>query len=233
MRRWTSWASGWPTANRVDRPSRRLDRPLGSWCWIGAASAEPENHVAGRVDLRSAGGRRPGRPLHQLRVLDRRNPVELVAVPRRLRLLAAKATVLLAWSWWSALISSHVVFLIGQALLARADLETSLGGPGVLRAVLGGGLCIAASALCGLAFGTLLRRTAGGIVAAIAALLNVLRSLICCPATGEPRTRSGPPPTRDSRSSPSVPSRMPRGRGRRATSSPACGTELPLVASHP
>ncbi len=97
----------------------------------------------------------------------------LVAVPRRLRLLVAKALVLLAVVLAVGVLSSFVAFLVGQALLASVDLETSLGDPGVLRAVIGGGLYLAASALFGLAFGTLLRQTAGGIVAAIAGLLIV------------------------------------------------------------
>ena len=97
----------------------------------------------------------------------------LVAVPRRLRLLMAKAAVLLAVVLVLGLVSSFVVFFIGQALLVGVNLQTSLGEPGVLRAVIGGGLYLAASALFGLAFGTLLRQTAGGIVAAIAGLLIV------------------------------------------------------------
>ncbi len=97
----------------------------------------------------------------------------LVAVPRRLRLLVAKALVLLAVVLAVGVLSSFVAFFVGQALLASVDLETSLGDPGVLRAVIGGGLYLAASALFGLAFGTLLRQTAGGIVAAIAGLLIV------------------------------------------------------------
>jgi ABC-type transport system involved in multi-copper enzyme maturation permease subunit len=97
----------------------------------------------------------------------------LVAVPRRLRLLAAKVAVLLAVVLAVGVLTSFVAFLVGQELLASADLETSLGEPGVLRAVGGGGLYLAASALFGLAFGTLLRQTAGGIVAAIAGLLIV------------------------------------------------------------
>ena len=97
----------------------------------------------------------------------------LVAVPRRLRLLMAKVVVLLAVVLGVGLLSSFVVFFLGQALLASVELETSLGEPGVLRAVIGGGLYLAASALFGLAFGTLLRQTAGGIVAAIAGLLII------------------------------------------------------------
>ena len=97
----------------------------------------------------------------------------LVAVPRRLRLLAAKGVVVLAVVLLAGLLSSFLAFFAGQALLARAGLETSLGEPGVLRAVVGGGLYLAASTLFGFAFGALLRHTAGGVVAAVAGLLVV------------------------------------------------------------
>jgi ABC-type transport system involved in multi-copper enzyme maturation permease subunit len=97
----------------------------------------------------------------------------LVAVPRRLRLLAAKGVVVLGVVLVVGLLSSFVAFFVGQALLAREDLDTSLEASGVLRAVVGGGLYLAASTLFGFAFGALLRHTAGGIVAAIAGLLVV------------------------------------------------------------
>lgn len=97
----------------------------------------------------------------------------LVAVPRRLRLLAAKALVLLAVVLVAGTLTSFAAFLVGQALLAPAGLDTSLDQPGVLRAVFGGGLYLTASALFGLALGTLLRQTAGSIVAAVAGLLVV------------------------------------------------------------
>lgn len=97
----------------------------------------------------------------------------LVAVPRRLRLLAAKAVVLLAVVLVVGTLTSFTAFLVGQALLAPAGLDTSLNEPGVLRAVFGGGLYLTASALFGYALGTLLRQTAGSIVAAVAGLLVV------------------------------------------------------------
>jgi len=97
----------------------------------------------------------------------------LVAVPRRLRLIAAKGIVVVAVVLVVGMLSSFAAFLVGQALLASAGLDTSLGEPGVLRAVIGGGLYLTASAMFGFAFGTLLRQTAGGIVAAVAGLLVV------------------------------------------------------------
>ena len=95
----------------------------------------------------------------------------LVAVPRRTRMLAAKALVLTAVTLVVGTLTCLVSFLLGQALLSSADLQTSLGEPHVLRAVLGGGLYVAGSALFGFALGTILRQTPGAIVAAVAGLL--------------------------------------------------------------
>lgn len=97
----------------------------------------------------------------------------LVAVPRRLRLVAAKTMVILGVVFVLGTLTCFAAFLIGQALLSPSGLDTSLGEPGVLRAVFGGGLYLTASALFGLALGVLLRQTAGAIVVAIAGLLVV------------------------------------------------------------
>ena len=110
----------------------------------------------------------------------------LVAVPRRLKLVLAKGLVLLAVVLVAGTATSSAAFLVGQALLAPAGLDTSLGRPGVLRAVFGGGLYLTASALFGLALGTLLRQTAGSIVAAVAALLVVPPLTTLLPGTWGP-----------------------------------------------
>lgn len=97
----------------------------------------------------------------------------LVAVPRRGRLLLAKALVVAAVALVVGTVTAFAAFFAGQAFLARADLQTTIGAPHVLRAVFGGGLYLLASAMFGLALGTLLRQTAAGIVATVAGLLVV------------------------------------------------------------
>ena len=97
----------------------------------------------------------------------------LVAVPRRGLLVLAKALVLVTVALVIGALTCLVSFAIGQALLGAVDLGVSLGDPNVLRAVLGGGLYLAASALFGFALGTLLRNSAGGIVLAVALLFVV------------------------------------------------------------
>jgi ABC-2 type transport system permease protein len=93
----------------------------------------------------------------------------LTAVPQRLRLLGAKALVLTVIAFAAGLVTMLPSFLLGQVVLATADagIEVSLGDPGVLRAVLGGALYVAACGLLGFALGALLRHTAGAITVAI------------------------------------------------------------------
>jgi ABC-2 type transport system permease protein len=101
----------------------------------------------------------------------------LTAVPRRLRLIAAKAVVVAVVGLLIGLLTSLVSFELGQALLASKDADVALGDPQVMRAVLGGGLYIAACALFGYALGVLLRQSAGAITAGLV-LLAVAPPLI-------------------------------------------------------
>lgn len=93
----------------------------------------------------------------------------LTAVPQRLRLLGAKALVLAVIAFGAGLVTMFPSFLLGQWVLstAHAGIEKSLGDPGVLRAVVGGALYVAACGLMGFALGSLLRHTAGAITTAI------------------------------------------------------------------
>jgi ABC-2 type transport system permease protein len=94
----------------------------------------------------------------------------LAAVPQRRQLLAAKATVFTAVSVIVGVVSCFAAYLVFQGLLSDASLRTSLGDPGVLRALLGGGLYLTALGLFGLGLGTIMRSSAG----AIATLLGLL-----------------------------------------------------------
>lgn len=100
----------------------------------------------------------------------------LIAAPRRLAFLGAKAVVLAAVALVAGIATSFASFFLGQAILAADNLNVQLGDPGVLRAVGGGGLFLAGSAMAGFALGALLRSTAGGMAVAVA-LLVVLPQL--------------------------------------------------------
>jgi ABC-2 type transport system permease protein len=97
----------------------------------------------------------------------------VAAVPKRLPALWGKATTLTAAILAIGLPASFVTFLAGQSILSRQHLSATLGQPGVTQAVVGTALYLAVAGLLGLALGTLLRSTAGGI----SALFGVLFAL--------------------------------------------------------
>lgn len=88
----------------------------------------------------------------------------VVAVPRRGRLLAAKAVVFAVVALILGQLIGFTSFLIGQSQFANAGMpHATLDQPDVLRAVVGSGLYLAAVGLLGLGLGTILRSTAGAI----------------------------------------------------------------------
>jgi ABC-type transport system involved in multi-copper enzyme maturation permease subunit len=100
----------------------------------------------------------------------------LTAAPLRRTLLAAKALVFTVTTLVVGVASCFAAFFLGQAILSGHHLETSIGSPGVLRAVVGAGLYLAVLGLLSLGLGTLLRSTAGAI-AAVVGLVLVLPGL--------------------------------------------------------
>lgn len=99
------------------------------------------------------------------------------AVPQRLTLLAAKATVFAAVTLVVGMASCLAAFFIGQAILSSEGIGASIGDPGAIRAVIGGGLYVPVLGLMALGLGAIVRRSAGGI-AAVFGLLLVLPSLV-------------------------------------------------------
>jgi ABC-2 type transport system permease protein len=87
----------------------------------------------------------------------------LVAVPRRGRVLAAKAAVTGLVMLVLGEITALAAFLAGQAMLHSPAPHATLGQPGVLRAVALGGLYLPLIALISLGVGTLVRRAAAGV----------------------------------------------------------------------
>jgi ABC-2 type transport system permease protein len=93
------------------------------------------------------------------------------AVPRRGRVLAAKAAVITAVTLVAGEVLAFASFAAGQAAarsaVPHAGLHATLGEPGVLRAVLMGGAYPALIALIGLGLAALIRHTAGAISAVV------------------------------------------------------------------
>jgi ABC-2 type transport system permease protein len=88
----------------------------------------------------------------------------MLAVPRRGRLLMAKAAVFATVAVLLGQLIGFTSFLVGQAVFAGSGVpHATLGQPEVLRAVVGGGFFLAVVGLLGLALGTVLRSTAAAI----------------------------------------------------------------------
>lgn len=87
----------------------------------------------------------------------------LSAVPQRRAVLAAKAIVFTVTALVIGTASSFAAYFAFQASLSGDSLRSSLSDPGVLRAVTGGGLYLAALGLLGFGLGAIIRASAGAI----------------------------------------------------------------------
>lgn len=88
----------------------------------------------------------------------------MMASPRRNRLLAAKVVVATAIAAIAGQALMFTAFSLGQVVLAAHDApHATLGDPGVLSAVVGGGVYLAAIALLAVALGAITRSTAGAL----------------------------------------------------------------------
>jgi ABC-2 type transport system permease protein len=94
----------------------------------------------------------------------------LQAQPRRLTVLAAKVAVFAALMLVVGELLSFAAFFVGRPIIAD-HIRVSLGDPGVTRSVLGAGLYLALLGLFALAFGAILRHTAGAITAVLGIVL--------------------------------------------------------------
>ncbi len=103
----------------------------------------------------------------------------LQAQPRRLTVLGAKVLVFAALMLVVGEVLSFAAFGVGSRLIA-SRIPVSLGDQGVTRAVVGAGLYLAVLGLFSLAFGAILRHTAGAITAVIGwiLILSNLTSLL-------------------------------------------------------
>ncbi len=101
----------------------------------------------------------------------------LTAMPRRGIFYLAKALIFTVLALVIGEVTSFIAFFLGQALLSSKHIETTLGAPNVLRAVVGGGLFIAVCGLFAFGIGAIVRHTAAAISTAIG-LLFVLPIIV-------------------------------------------------------
>lgn len=95
----------------------------------------------------------------------------LTATPRRLGVLVSKVGVFAALALVVSEVVSFASFFVGQAFLTHPAIHATLATPGALRQVIGGGLYVTMLGLLGLAFGLIIRHTAGAISALVGAVL--------------------------------------------------------------
>jgi ABC-2 type transport system permease protein len=97
----------------------------------------------------------------------------LSAVPHRPRVLVAKAAIFAAVSFVVGEAVSFCAFFVGQSLMSSPAPHATLSQPGVLRAVLGGGLVLVVLGLLALGLATIIRHSAGAITTYIGTILVV------------------------------------------------------------
>jgi ABC-2 type transport system permease protein len=105
------------------------------------------------------------------------------AVPQRRLVLGAKAMVFTAVTVVIGVASCLVAFFLSQAILSGHHLQTTIGAPGVLRAVIGGGLYLAVLGLLALGIGAIIRHTAGAVAAVFGLVLVVPGIAIFLPSS--------------------------------------------------
>jgi hypothetical protein len=113
------------------------------------------------------------------------------ASPRRRSVLAAKALALAGITFALGLVTSVVAYFVGRpasrssGLTLPAYAPTSIGQPGVLRAIVGNAVLLVAFALFGLALGMILRRSSGAIAAVFALCVVPLFAAAVIPAAAK------------------------------------------------
>ncbi len=95
----------------------------------------------------------------------------LSAAPRRPAVVVAKATVYGVVAFVVSEFVSFASFFLGQFLLSSPARHATLSSPGALRAVFGGGLFVAVLGLVAFGIATIIRHTAGSIIAFVGILL--------------------------------------------------------------
>ena len=112
------------------------------------------------------------------------------AVPQRRLVLTVKAIVFALTALLVGIASCFAAYYTFEAFLSGQGLESSIGDPGVLRAVIGGGLYLSMLGMLGLGLGLIIRSSAGTI-ATLFGLLFV-PSILVATLPGSWQNRIGP-----------------------------------------
>jgi hypothetical protein len=91
----------------------------------------------------------------------------MVAVPKRIPALLAKAVIIAVVAFVVGTISALLSYLVAQPILRTQDIDFALTDDGILVSILNTGTFLAFIAIISISIGMLLRNTAGGIVTAV------------------------------------------------------------------
>jgi ABC-type transport system involved in multi-copper enzyme maturation permease subunit len=116
----------------------------------------------------------------------------LQAQPRRLPVLLAKVTVFAALMFVVGELLSFAAFFAGRWLMS-SHITVNLGDPGIARSVFGAGLFITVLGLFSLAFGAIVRHTAGAITGVLGLILIVSNLTALLPGTWGARVHAWMP----------------------------------------
>jgi ABC-2 type transport system permease protein len=106
----------------------------------------------------------------------------LLAVPKRIPMLAAKAVVWAVLDLVVSVVTVFVVFFLSTAIY-RSHVSVTLSTPGVLRATIGGILYLVVLGLFAMAIGGLVRHTAAGIIITLGLVIVVPPLISLIPGT--------------------------------------------------
>ncbi|MBX0299522.1 ABC transporter permease [Cryobacterium sp. 1639] len=107
----------------------------------------------------------------------------LIAVPSRVRVLAAKTVVVFLAATSAALIAVIGSWAVTYPMYAAFGIEVGLTAPGVVFALLGAAVYVGLSAVLGLGIGTLLRSVAAGVATVLSVILLLPIVLSVLPAS--------------------------------------------------
>lgn len=107
----------------------------------------------------------------------------LTVVPRRMPMLWAKIAVFTVVVLLAMLTASVTAFIVGQAILGRHGLHSSLTDPDVARSVIGAALYVTVAGMTALALGALLRNTAAAITTFVAVFFVIPPLTLLLPAS--------------------------------------------------
>jgi ABC-2 type transport system permease protein len=107
----------------------------------------------------------------------------LIAVPSRVRVLAAKAVVLFLAATSAALVAVVGSWAVTYPMYAAFGIEVGLTAPGVAFALLGASVYVGLSGVLGLGIGTLLRSVAAGVATVLSVILLLPIVLSVLPAS--------------------------------------------------